>query len=72
MREVEVVLRVAPGDLWRAADGGIATIGAVYRTQPPEAQERMRQAYADVTAPQQVEGRLVLPGTALLASGSTR
>jgi len=72
VREVDVVLRVAPGDLWRAADGGIATIGAVYRAQPAEGQQRMRRAYADVTGAQEVDGLLVLPGTALLAGASTR
>lgn len=72
VREVDVVLRVASDDLWRAADGGIATIGAVYRAQPPEGQARMRRAYADVTGPQEVDGVLVLPGTALLAGGGTR
>ena len=59
-------------DLWRAADGGIATIGAVFRAQPPAGQARMRDAYAAVTAPRTADGLLVLPGTALLAAGSTR
>lgn len=72
VREVEVVLRVAPDDLWRAADGGIATIGAVYRAQPPQGRVRMREAFAALTGPQTVDGLLVLPGTALLGAGRTR
>ena len=72
VREVEVVLRVAPHDLWRAADGGIATIGAVYAAQTAAGRDRMRAAYADVTGRQAVDGLLVLPGTALLSYGTRR
>lgn len=70
VRELEVVLRVAPADLWRAAEGGIATVGAVYRAQPPTGRARMRTAYDAITTAQLTDGLLVLPGTALLASGT--
>lgn len=69
VREVEVVLRVTPADLWRAAAGGIATIGAVYRSLPSAGRDRLAEAYAHLTGPRTVDGLLVLPGTALLASG---
>ncbi|SEQ38466.1 class I SAM-dependent methyltransferase [Microlunatus flavus] len=72
VHEAAVVLRIPPADLWRAADGGIATIGAVYRAQPPEGRVRMREAFDRITAAAERDGLLVLPGSALLAAGSTR
>ena len=70
VREVAVELRVTPADLWRAADGGIATIGAVYRAQTPEGRRTMRAAYDTITSDRLTDGLLVLPGTALLAAGT--
>ena len=70
VREVPVELRVVPADLWRAADGGIATIGAVYRAQPPGGRLAMRSAYDTITAQRLTDGLLVLPGAALLGAGT--
>ena len=70
VREVGVELRVAPADLWRAADGGIATIGAVYREQSTEGRRTMRTAYDALAADRLTHGLLVLPGTALLGAGT--
>ena len=70
VRELELVLRVAPADLWRAAEGGIATIGAVYRARDTAGRSRMREAYDTLTATMVEDGLLVLPATALLAAGT--
>ena len=69
VREVAVELHVAPGDLWRAADGGIATIGAVYRAQARKAAWRCARRTTPHRRPRP-DGLLVLPGTALLGAGT--
>ncbi len=70
VHELDVVLEVAPDALWQAAEGGIATIGAVYRRQPPAGRREMREAYDRVTGARTTDGVLVLPGTALLGAGT--
>lgn len=71
-REVDVVLRVTPDALWRAAEGGVATIGAVHHGLAPRGRQRLRDAFDAITRDRTTDGSLVLPGTALLAYGQRR
>jgi SAM-dependent methyltransferase len=72
VREVIWVFRISAADLWRAAVGGIATIGQTYQAQQPVVQERMRDAYSQLTSERYPSGELRFPASALLASGSSK
>lgn len=62
---------VAPGVLWHAVEGGIATIGNIYRRVDPAAQERMRAAFERETGARvEASGLLALPHDAILAIGT--
>lgn len=61
---------VTPERLWVAVEGGIASIGNLYRRVGPSARARMRQSF-DETAASMVSAsaELVLPHTAIVAVG---
>lgn len=69
---VEWTWSVAPTLLWRALEGGIATIGNLYRRSDVATRARMREVYDSESARRAdaVSGLLVLPHTALLATGT--
>lgn len=54
-------------DLWLAVEGGIATIGHIYRAQDEVARGAMRAAYERLTDEFQPDGKLRLPSSALMA-----
>jgi len=62
------VWHVAPARLWEAVEGGIASIGSVYRGADDEQRRRMRAAFDAATAElTSASGVLELPHTAVLA-----
>jgi SAM-dependent methyltransferase len=72
VRQVAWVFRIEATDLWRAVVGGIATIGQTYRAQRPVLQERMRDAYFQLTSERYPSGELHLPSSAFLASATSK
>lgn len=60
---------IRPEDLWLGVVAGIATIGETYRSQRPEVQAGMQQAFARRAAELSRDGLLHLDSTAILASG---
>ncbi len=61
--------RVPAADLWVGVEAGLAAVGRTYLAQGPATRRAMRQAYEDLTGGR-ADGLLVLPATALVASGS--
>lgn len=60
----------APQQLWAGVEGGVATVGGIYRAQDPVTRRRMAGAFADVTAAAaDADGRVRVPHSAVLASG---
>lgn len=55
---------IDPLDLWQAVAGGIAGIGALYKANPPDLQQRMSEAYWEITQELCSDGRLRLPSRA--------
>lgn len=63
-------LDVHSDDLWLGVEGGIATVGGVYRDADVAGRERMAEAYrVGVARRVDARGHLVVPLAALLASG---
>lgn len=61
---------VPPERLWVAVEGGIASIGNLYRRMDSPARHRMREAFDETVATMvSASGQLVLPHTAILAVG---
>lgn len=62
------IWRVAPASLWEVVEGGIASIGTIYRRADHEGRRRMRAAFDDAAAALTgASGLLELPHTAILA-----
>jgi SAM-dependent methyltransferase len=68
--ELNWLFCIEAADLWRAVVGGIATIGQTYRAQPPEVQDRLQEAYLQLTTERFPSKELRLPSSALLASAT--
>lgn len=65
------IWEVSPQSLWRAVEGGIAAIGAVYRRAPADVRVRMREVFDRETAARaSASGVLILPHEAILAVGT--
>lgn len=69
VRLVEWDFRIDPELLWQGPAGGVVTIGAAVVAQPPDVQARMKQVYDEQIRPWMQGADLVLPSTALLATG---
>ncbi|MFP3714218.1 class I SAM-dependent methyltransferase [Puerhibacterium sp. TATVAM-FAB25] len=67
--EASWTFRVPAEDLWVGVEAGLAAVGRTYLAQDLATRRAMRRAYEDLTAGR-ADGLLVLPATALLASGS--
>lgn len=72
VRELSWLFQIRATELWKAVVGGIATIGQTYRAQPPVVQDRMREAYSQLTFERYPSGELRLPSSALLATATAR
>lgn len=66
----EVVLD--PDALWLGVEGGIATIGGIYRAADASTRERLAEAYRRVTEEIAEAGGLGIPHTAILGSALAR
>ncbi|TDO39227.1 class I SAM-dependent methyltransferase [Paractinoplanes brasiliensis] len=68
---VSWTLRIDPDDWWAGPAAGLSTAGLILEHQPPSVVPEVRAAFDEVTAPYRTDdGRLALPASALLASGS--
>lgn len=62
-----------PEQLWAGVEGGVATVGGIYRAQDAATRARMADAYERVTSAQAgSDGRLTVPHRAVLVSGRPR
>jgi SAM-dependent methyltransferase len=62
-----------PAELWAGVEGGVATVGGIYRASDPATRERMAGAYRRFTAEAaSADGRVRVPHAAVLASGRPR
>lgn len=67
---VEWTFAIAPHQLWRGVEGGVATVGAIHRSLDASGRRALRAAYDEVTrARAGADGMLRIPHTAILASG---
>ncbi len=63
----------APDELWAGVEGGVATVGGIYRAQDAATRRRMREAFRRVTADAAgADGRVRVSHSAVLASGRPR
>jgi SAM-dependent methyltransferase len=59
-----------PAELWAGVEGGVATVGGIYRAQDAATRVRMAQAYDRVTRERAgADGRVTVPHRAVLVSG---
>ncbi|MFD4957247.1 class I SAM-dependent methyltransferase [Microbacterium sp. NPDC058389] len=59
-----------PQELWNGVEGGVATVGGIYRAQDAAMRARMTDAYDRITRAQAgVDGRVTVPHRAVLVSG---
>lgn len=68
-QETQWIFKIAPDELWVAVEAGIAVVGQTYRSQSSSGRMRMRTAFMEITSMHSVNGRLILPSIALIASG---
>ncbi len=67
---IEWTFAIAPDDLWRGVEGGVAGVGAIYRSLGADGRRALRAAYVEVArARAGTDGMLRIPHTAILASG---
>jgi SAM-dependent methyltransferase len=69
-RLVEWQFRIDPARLWRGPAGGVADIGKIVTRQSQDVRVRMKRQYERLIAPLLDGGDLVLPTTAVLATGT--
>jgi len=70
--EVNWLFSITAVNLWQAVVGGIPTIGQTYQAQQPVVQDRMRDAYLQLTSKQHPSGEMRLPSSALLATATSK
>jgi len=61
--------RIDADDLWAGPAGGVGGIGTIVLNQAPAIRSVMRREYERLVAPMIRSGQVVLPATALLATG---
>jgi len=59
-----------PDELWAGVEGGVATVGGIYRAQDAATRVRMAEAYDRITRTRAgADGRVTVPHRAVLVSG---
>jgi SAM-dependent methyltransferase len=66
--EVRWTFQIEADELWIAVEAGIAVIGQTYQSQDLSGRKRMHAAFEEVAASLSIDGTLVLPSVALIAS----